>query len=256
ASAGPGLRSGLGLAWRLQRGAVYGWTLGLLLTGLSYGSIGDSVEDLLGDGDLAEAMGAGITDNLVDAFYSTAAVQLALIACGFAISSTLRPRAEEDAGHLEALLAAGLSRSAWLAGHVLVTVGGTFVALMAGGLGMGVGFALTTGEDAAVLRIGLPTVAYVAPVLVLSGLGRLIYGIRPRLVVLAWLPLAFAVVVLLFGELMRFPAWVQDLSPFQHLALAPVEDFRWLPVLVVGLAAALLSAAGQAAFRRRDLQIG
>lgn len=121
AEAGAGLRSGLGLAWRLQRGAVYGWAAGHFLTGLSYGSIGDSVEDLVGDSDFAEAFGAGVTDNLVDGFYATAIVQLALIACGFAISSTLRPRTEEEAGHSEVLLATGLSRRAWLGGHVLVT---------------------------------------------------------------------------------------------------------------------------------------
>ena len=54
---------------------------------------------------------------------------LALIAAGFAISSALRPRGEEDAGRVEALLATGLPRRAWLLGHVVVTVGGTVLVL-------------------------------------------------------------------------------------------------------------------------------
>ena len=54
----------------------------------------------------------------------------------------------------------------------------------------------------------------------------------PRLAVLAWLPLVLSVVVMLFAEVFRLPQWVQDLSPFEHLALVPAEAFalgagRW-----------------------------
>ena len=252
-AAGAGLRSGLALAWRLQRGAIYGWSAGLLFTGLSYGSIGDSVEDLVGDSDFAEAFGAGVTDSLVDGFYATAIVQLALIACGFAISSSLRPRAEEEAGRTEVLLATGLSRRAWLGGHVLVTVAGTALILVLGGLGLGIGYAATTGDGDAVLRYAWPVLPYLAPVLVLSAVARLLYGLLPRALVLAWLPLVLAVVVLIFGDLLQLPQWLQDASPFEHLALVPAQDFDWLPVAAVALLAALISLAGQLAFRRRDI---
>ncbi|WP_435768665.1 ABC transporter permease [Nocardioides sp. SYSU DS0651] len=253
AGAGTGLRSALGLAWRLHRGALLGWTVGLLVTGLAYGSIGDSVADLIGDGDIAELMGGGVTTDLVDGFYATSAVTLGLLAAGFAIASTLRPRAEEDAGHVEALLATGLSRWTWLGGHVLVTVVGTVVVVAAAGLGMGAGYAATTGDGDAVLRLALPTLAQVAPVLVLAAVGRLLYGAAPRLLVLAWVPLALSVVVLMFSEPLQIPEAVQALSPFEHLAFAPAEDFRWAPVLVLLALAATLSLGGQVAFRRRDI---
>lgn len=253
ATAARGLLSGVGLAWRLQRGTMIGWTLGLLLVGLSYGSIGNSVEDLLGDGEMASALGGDVTDDLVDGFYAASLVMLALMACGFAISSTLRVRVEEDAGHAEVLLATGLSRSRWLLGHVAMTVVGTIVAVGAAGFGMGVGYALTTGDGAAVLRLGVPSLSYVPPVLVLSAVARLAYGVAPRLLVVAWLPLVLAAVVLLFGEALQIPGPVQALSPFEHLALAPAEDFRWAPVLATGALAATLSLAGQFAFRRRDI---
>jgi ABC-2 type transport system permease protein len=252
--AGPGLRSGLGLAWRLQRGSVYGWTAGMALMGLAYGSIGDGVQDLLGDSEFTrEAMAGGGAGDLVDGFYATAAVLLALMTAGFAISSALRPRGEEEATHLEVLLATALSRPAWLTGHTFITVVGTVLAIAVGGFGMGVGYALTTGDWDAVVRYGLPALAYAAPVLVLSAIARLLYGVAPRLLVAAWLPLVLAVVVLMFGETLQLPQWLQNLSPFEHLALAPVEDFRLLPVLVVAAIALAVSAAGQMAFRRRDI---
>lgn len=252
-AAGPGLQSGLGLAWRLQRGAVAGWSVGLFLTGLSYGSIGDSVEDLVGDSDFAKAFGSGVTDDLVDGFYAVAVLQLALIACGFAISSALRPRGEEDAGRTEVLLATGLSRRSWLGGHVLVTVVGTTLVLALGGVGLGIGYAASTGDAGAVVRYAWPVLPCLAPVLALSAVARLLYGASPRLVVLAWLPLVAAVVVLVFGDVLQIPQGVQDISPFEHLALVPAESFDVVPVLVVTAIAALLSGAGQVAFRARDI---
>jgi ABC-2 type transport system permease protein len=180
-------------------------------------------------------------------------VLLALIAAGFAISSTLRPRGEEDAMHAESLLATGLHRSWWLGGHVLMTVAGTLAALAAAGLGLFAGYGATTGDSDAAARYGPAVLAYIAPVLVLSAIARLVYGLAPRLMVVAWAPLALAVVVVMFGETLQLPQWLRDVSPFEHLALAPAEEFRPVPVLIVAAIALVVSAAGQLAFRRRDV---
>lgn len=254
ARAGRGLRSGFGLAWRLQRGSVAGWSVGLLLTGLAYGSIGDDVGDLVGDSEATRDVLLQGASDLVDGFYATSMIMLALIACGFAISSALRPRGEEDGGRVESLLATGLSRRRWLLDHVAVTVLGTVIVLGAAGIGLGVGNALVTGDADAIARLATPIVSYVAPVLVLSALARLLAGAVPGLAVLGWLPLVLVTVVLLFGQVLRLPQWFQDLSPFEHLALVPAESFRWAPVVVLLAVAATLSAAGQIAFARRDIR--
>ena len=102
ARAGAGLRTGWGLAWRLQRGSVIGWSLGMLLLGLGYGSIGNDVGDLVGDSEATRDVFVQSGGDLVDGFYATAILMLVLIATGFAISSALRPRGEEDGGRVEA----------------------------------------------------------------------------------------------------------------------------------------------------------
>ena len=73
-----------------------------------------------------------------------------------------------------------------------------------------------------------------------------------RLATPGWLGLGFAVVVLVLGEILRFPAWLRDVSPFEHLAQMPVEDFDAVPFGIVLAVAALLSFAGWFTFRRRD----
>jgi ABC-2 type transport system permease protein len=254
---GPSRASGrllgtLGLAWRLQRGSIIGWATGILLLGISYGSIGNDVEDLMGSSDFSESVLRAGPD-ITASFYAFAILMMALIASGFTISSALRPLGEEEAARVESLLATALPRRTWLLGHVAMTVLGTAAVLVAGGLGLGLGYAMVTGDGGAVWRDLGAMLPYLAPVLLLGAIARLLHGILPRLAYLAWAGLAFCAVVMFFGELLRFPAAVQDVSPFSHLALAPAEDVRWLPVAVVGLIAVALSAAGQAAFRRRDV---
>lgn len=248
------LASGVGLAWRLQRGTVLGWTIGVGVTGLAFGTLGRDVQDLVGESGTARDLFLQSGGAVTDAFYATMIVVVALLACGFSISSALRPHGEEDAGRVEVLLATALPRGRWLLGHVLVTVGGTVAVLLAGGLGLGVGYALVTGDGAAVGDFVLPTAGYLAPVLVLAALARATHGLAPRLAAGAWLALLYAFVVMLLGEILRMPAWLRDVSPFEHLALVPAEEFRWAPfVLLLGVALTV-SAVGQTGFRRRDLR--
>lgn len=244
-----------GLAWRLQRGPLIGWSLGMLLTGLSYGSLGSDVGDLLGDSDATREMFAQGSADLVDGFYATAILMLALMCSGYAVSTALRPRHDEASGILEVLLATGLSRRRWLLTQELFTLCGTVVVLLAAGVGLGVGYGLTTGDPSSIGTYLVALLPYLAPVLVLSGLARLLFGLRSRLAPLAWVGLLFAVVVMLFGQVLQMPEWLQDLSPFHHLALVPLEDFRWVPFVGLLVVAVAFSAAGQLLFRRRDIEV-
>lgn len=246
-----GPRLALGLAWRLQRATVAGWVVGLLLSGLMLGSVGDGAGDMIGGSSYSQAV-FGSGSDLTDGFFATVLAMLGLTAAGFALSSALRPRAEERA-HGEVLLATSLTRVGWLLGHTVVTVVGTVAVLAAGGIGTGLGYALATGEDRAGLRLALVALAYVAPVLVLSGVARLLLGLVPRWAGLAWAGLVLASVVLLFGATLQLPDLVMDLSPFQHLPRAPAEDFRLAPVAVLLAVAAALSATGHLALHRRDV---
>ena len=120
-------------------------------------------------------------------------------------------------------------------------------------MGTGVGYALVTGDGAATARYVLPALAYLPAVLVLSGVARLLHGLRPRLLVLAWLPLAGAVAVVLLGPVLDLPGWLQGLSPFDHVPPVPAEELTATPVLVLIAVATLLSLAGRFAFSRRDI---
>lgn len=251
--AGRWLASPLGLAWRLQRTSVLGWAAGLALTGLAYGTIGDDVEDLLGDSDATvELMTQGLADP-VAGFYATALLMLALITSGFAISSALRPRAEEESGHAELLLSTAVSRGRWWAAYVVVTVVGVLLVMAAAGLGTGVGYALVTGRWAAVADYVVPALGYAPAVLVLSGVARLLHGVLPRWGALAWLPLVGAVAVMLLGPVLELPEGVRGLSPFHHLPPMPAEHLSIRVTMALLGVATLTSLTSRFALSRRDI---
>jgi len=254
ARAAGSLVGSLGLSWRLQRNASYGWAFGLLLGGIGYGTIGDDVRSLIGDSGFAKDVFGGGGPDLVDSFYAASALMLALIACGFAVSSALRPRGEENAGRTEALLSTGLRRRAWAGGHLLITIVGTIVMLALSGLGLGLGFALVTGDGSRIGPFTGAALSLAPAVLLLAAIATLLFGLLPRWTGLAWLPLVFCVVVMMFGAALRFPGWLAAVSPFRHLASVPAEPMDWPHFAVVLALALVVGGAGLIAFDRRDLR--
>ncbi|GHJ60243.1 exporter of polyketide antibiotics [Nocardioides sp. OK12] len=251
--AGRALSGPVGLAWRLQRAGVVGWSVGVGLTGVAYGALGTSVEDLVGDSDMGRDLMAQGGLDLVDGFFATMLVMMALLATGFATSSTLRPRGEEESGLAELVLATPLGRGRWLLSWTLVTLLGTALVMVVGGLGLGLGYAFVSADAGQVVAFVGPQLQYAPGVLLLAALARLVHGVAPRRTALAWGPLVVAVVVMFFGELLGLPRWVRWFSPFDHLPLVPAEDPSLGAAAVVVALALALGASGQLAFQRRDI---
>ncbi|WP_325472732.1 hypothetical protein [Nocardioides sp.] len=251
--AGRCLSGGGGLAWRLHRGSVAGWAGSLFAAGLAYGSIGDDVEDLLGDSEMGRTLLAGEGVDLVAAFQATSLLMLALIASGFTVSAALRMKSEEIGHRVDPLVAASLSRGRWWAGHALVNLAGSAVVLGAAGIGFGLGYGTTTGHWGRLAVLVPAQLAYLAPAMVLAAWSWVLYGLGTRWAVLAWTGPAVAVGVGYFGDLLDLPTWLQALSPYEHLAQVPSESFAWLPLLGTSVLALLLAVGGLWAFNARDL---
>jgi ABC-2 type transport system permease protein len=242
------------LAARLQRGSVVGWTAGLALTGLAFGSFGDELRGLVEDNPtLAEFLGDVTGADLVDAFLNTAMFLVALMAAGFAVASALRLHSEEEAHRAEPVLATAVSRSRWAGGGLAVTIAGTVIALGAGGLGTGVSRALDTGDAAEIGQLTVAALAYVPAVLVLASIAVLIWGWLPRLALVPWAALGVAFVVGYLGELLSLPGWLVNVSPFSHVAAVPLDNLSIAPLLVEAAIAVGATALGVIGFRRRDL---
>lgn len=250
------VRSPLGLAWRMQRGAVLGWTIGLLLTGAAFGSIGEDVDRLFTDNPALADFYARLDGvSLTDTYLSSSLVMLALLAGGFAVAAVLHLRTEEAAGRVESLLAAPVARSRWAAGTLTVAIVGTVAAIVAGGLGMGIAYAVVSGDGSQVLRLAGASLVTVPGILVLAGLTMLLVGLVPAAALAAWAALTGMVLVGYFGDVLQLPDWVRDLSPLTHLPQVPAEPVAVGPIVAwLGVAVAFV-AVGLWGLRRRDLRL-
>ncbi len=247
----------VGLAFRLQRGSVLGWAAGVFLVGVVYGSIGRDVEDMIAENPtyadfLAQASGASITDS----YFATSLALMALLAAGFGIASALRLRSEESAGRAETVLASSVSRWRWAASHLAVSAAGTVVVVAAGGLGAGLSFAVVSNDAGQVARMVGASLVTVPAVLVLVGVAAALFGLVPRIAVVAWAALAAAVLVDLFGGLLQLPDWSRAISPLHHVPALPAAPLRLLPLVVLLVIATGAVGAGLVAFRERDLRTG
>ncbi|WP_270886357.1 ABC transporter permease [Pedococcus sp. 5OH_020] len=253
ATAHPRLASPRGLAWRLQRGSLLGWSVGYAVLGLVVGGVARSVDQIAQDPaveDMLRRMSGG-QGTLLDVFLGTELRFLAVGAGAYGVATALRLRSEESSGRAEALLATPVRRAQWLASHgVLAVAGSAWLMVVAG---VTVGLSASAAGDVGVVQVVAAAVATVPAVLVCVGLALLLFGLVPHWSAAAWGALALFVMLGELGAILRLPQSVLGLSPFDHLGSLPGGDANVTGLLGLGVAAVATAAVGVLAFRRRDL---
>ncbi|CAE7920190.1 unnamed protein product, partial [Symbiodinium sp. KB8] len=153
----------------------------------------------------------------------------------------------------EPVLATATSRWRYWVGHLGVAVGGALVVLLLSGLVLGISSAAVMG-DGSLFGDGVTAVlAYFPAVLVMAGVPALTVGLFPKFSAVAWAMLMLTFVVSFFGTLLELPDWVLAVSPFDHIALVPVETMSVASVTGLCLVAAALLGVGLATYQRRDI---
>jgi ABC-2 type transport system permease protein len=253
ASASRALGSPLGLAWRLQRGSVIGWAIGLLLLGAAYGSFADSFDDFVADyPEIAEYLGG--TANVVNSGLALTMLICALLTAAFGVASAMRARAEETSGRVELVLATATSRSVWLASHLSVALVGSALVLMAAGFGHGLAYGLTIADASQISRLIGVAFVYLPAVWLVIAVAVVGIGWLQRIAAaLAWVAVGYCAIVALFGDSFDLPAWSQEASPFTHTPETPFEAVTATPLLTIAAIVVLLLVGGFTGFRRRDL---
>lgn len=251
------LRSPLGLAWRLQRSTLLWWAFSFAILGLIIGGMTKEFESLLTSSDFIEAYIAALGGEgaLIDAFLGGMIGFMALAALAYVNQALLKVRAEEAAGHLESILGTATSRRHWLLSHVFLAALGTVTVMCAAGFFTGLSYILATGDptDNIPALVGA-ALAYVPALLVMGGLIITCIGIAPRAAAsVAWLSFIGLFFLNQLGALLKLPEWVEKVSPFSHVPVAPSEAITVRPLLLLSLVAFSLFIIGFTTFRRRNL---
>jgi len=250
------LSGAFGLARRLQRATLLGWTLGFLCAGALFGRLAEGAADLVGGNrqtrEIVERMGG--QQGLTDAFLATMTGLLGMVAALYAAGAVLRLRGEETGGRAEPVLACAVGRLRWAAGHLAFAYGGTVVILASGGLALGAGYGLAAHDLGGALGPVLAAaLGQVPAVWTLTGLAVLVVGLAPRATGAVWALTGGCLALGWIGPALRLPAWAMDLSPYSHLPKLPGGEATAAPFVWLTALSAVLALAGLAGLRRRDL---
>lgn len=256
AHAGRSLGRPVGLAARLQRGALLGWGAAIVVLGTVNGAFTDAM--LSASGDMPQAMqdmfGAR---GLVDGYVSFLGTFIAVLAAAYVVYAMQSLRDEEGRGRADLILATPVSRASWVGAHLAVVACGAVLILAVTGVCTALAAAVVTGDALLVGAVIGSHLGASPAVLLVLGVCAVLYGWVPR-----WsAPVGWAVVALMFlvanfADLLDLPGWLRSLSPLHHLAAVPVEEFAPAPFLLVLVMAGALGVAGLVGFRRRQVVSG
>lgn len=257
ATAGQLLAGPASMSWRLQRGWMTGWAAGFLAGGLAIGVVTTSIGKLIGSSPAVDKAISKIGGQagLTNAYLAACMSLLGLVAAAYAISVVLRLRSDEEAQRVETLLASRVSRLRWAGSHLMISVAGTAIVLMAGGVGVGFAFGVASSDLSTQLPslIGaalgqLPAAAAVA------GVGVAAFGLRPQWSApIGWTALAVCGFIGVFGPALNLSQSVLDISPFTHAPKLPGGVVSATPLVWLSAAALALAVAGLVGLRQRDI---
>ncbi|QIS14138.1 ABC transporter permease [Nocardia arthritidis] len=255
----PALRGPISLSWRLHRGSLARWAVGMTIFAAGAGAASTLANQL------ANAPSPAIT-RLLDAFgaSSTSVLRAAptpiVLIFGYVVAlypvlMVQHMRRAETAGTAELLQGTPMTRLRWAAGHLAVTAAGTAGLLTVSGFVFGAIFAAVVGEPRTELPdIAGESLAAVPAALLVGAICACAYGLAPRSCVpIGWITW-IAVVVLgrIVGPL--YGLWHGTVfEPFHYIPdIASGAAWRPLPLLVPLACTALLVTAGLIGLSRRD----
>jgi ABC-2 type transport system permease protein len=253
--AAAGTRGVFGLAWRLHRATLAGWSFGILAGAAVLGLFAKDVVALTSSARVEKIMSElGGTQNMTDAYLATIMNLLGVLAAAYAVSVIVRARGEETGGRAEAVLAGAEGRGRWLLSHVLFAAAGSGVLLLVAGLAGGLADGLRTHDLAGTLgTVSGAALAQWPAVLVVTGFAAVLFAALPARTAAAWGLFGLFAFLTLLAPGLKLSQAVLDLSPFNQVPKLPGAVFTATPLVVLGAVAAALLAAAVVAFRRRDL---
>ncbi|WP_314194723.1 polyketide antibiotic transporter [uncultured Arthrobacter sp.] len=256
--AGAGGASFLGLAWGQQRTTLIGWCLAAALLGGIAGGLGPVVSDVIGGNEslreLILRLVPGSRAEIIDVFTAALLGIAGVLATTAGIQTVLRLRAEESEGRAEILWATPRSRARWLGANLLLAAASAAVVATVAGTAASIGLTLSGVANGPPGLLVVAALAHLPAAAVFVAATAVLFAAAPRASIpLGWGMLAGGLILGQFGELLRLPAWLQDVSPFRHSPAMPVEPFD--PAAALTMSAIALAGAGIATYllRRRDL---
>jgi ABC-2 type transport system permease protein len=253
--AAAGLSTAAGLAWRLQRGSLLAWTVGVAIFAGAIGSVANGVLDIFkGNAQLEEIfrrLGGG--QSLTDLFFAAVLPVMATVATIHSVQAMLRLRSEETETRAEQVLGTAVTRTRLLGSHLAHAVASPPILMTVVGLSAGGAYAASVHDASKVLPVLGGALVLVPAMWVLTGMTMALIGMAPERSALAWAALAACGVLGQLGPILQLPERVLRISPFANVPKLPGAELEIAPLAILTAIALVLTTAGTRGFTRRDI---
>ncbi|PIC73635.1 ABC transporter permease [Sporosarcina sp. P17b] len=249
------LRSPIGLAWRLQRTTFLSWSIGMLVLGVSYGSVLGDLDAFFQDNDmLASMIVADENSSLTAQFLPMLMAVLAFISTIPALLSIHKVVGEERKSRVDILLSRSVSRTALFMSYLVLACITAVMMLSFAALGLWLAGTTSMEEPFSFQTVWQAALVHFPAIAVLIGVSSCLIGIAKKAVGLVWLYLFYGFMTLYLGGLFQFPEWMEKLSPFGFVSKLPIEDMNWLYAGGLIVMAILLMIIGINRYTNRDIE--
>ncbi|KMJ59447.1 ABC transporter permease [Bacillus sp. LL01] len=248
------LKSPFGLAFRLQRTGIISWAIGMFILGASYGSVLGDLESFFSSNEMMSEMLPPVEGFTLTEQFMTMLMAIISMLCTIPpIMFLMKLKGEEKRGQIEHILARAVSRYRLLGSYLILSLVFGFVMLFLAILGLWVA-ADSVMEDPISLQSFMKAgLVYLPALWVMTGIGVVTVGIKPKLTGITWLVLGYSFFVVYLGRMLQLPDWMANLSPYGHIPQIPVEEISYLNLATLSLLALVLMIAGFMGFRKRDI---
>ncbi|WP_157047189.1 ABC transporter permease [Alkaliphilus metalliredigens] len=250
-----GLRSPMGLAWRLQRRMLFFWIGLVTFISLPTGLVGPKGLQEYAQGEWIQEYAATLNvASPADAFFTYLLFVMVFPIAMYAIMATLRMRSDEVDGSAEMILTTAVNRWQWAASHLTFGLVAPVILLIIMGLSFGIGSGIQSGDLSGDLtRMLTLTTSLIPAVWVIVGITMAAIGLFGRgSTVVGWTSLAVGIVTEIVVKMGLLPEWLfLTLSPFPHVN--PYYQPTATTLLVLTFLSAILISTGFYGLRRRDL---
>jgi len=257
------LRGPATLIWRRQRNVIIAWLVAVIIFGVAYGTVFNTIGDILKTNPtMQQVFGAAMVHEanhkILLSFTSLLSIVMAAVAIIPGIQLILKVHSDETRGWLEALYARPMSRTHLLFSYVgtaFVTSTLAFIGGLGGIVVMGDASLTHVKDGISASEFWQGVAAQLPEIWVFLGLAVFLVGCWPRLKAISWFYLALGFITVYMGSLLKLPDWVQNVTPTGWMTRVPLHDVNWTTFSWMVVSAIVLVIVGWQGYRRRDLHM-